>query len=176
MQVFQLHAQGHGGLDAVIGADAVMLGFNVPAVSDLGVQRGVVGGIDPGDAQEPLAPLRSAADRPFRSSRTSRARPCRCGASGPRTACAIGSGISGSRRRGGPLRGRDWHGSRPAPGDRPATPDAGGRCAGPGRRAPQPGPAAVSTSRRCHSARSPDAPSGGCSEPTSCGSTGNTIL
>ena len=32
-----------------------MLGFNVPAGGDLGVQRGVVGGIDPGDAHEPFA-------------------------------------------------------------------------------------------------------------------------
>ena len=96
-------------------------------------------------AQEPLGRARSGADRSFRSSRTSRAKPCRCGASTPRKACAIGSETSGSRRRGGPPRGRDWHESRPVPGDRPARPDGSGRSVGPERTAERRGPAAVST-------------------------------
>ena len=47
IEPFELHAQRHAGLDAVVGADRVVLGLDVPAGADVAVPLGVFGGRDP---------------------------------------------------------------------------------------------------------------------------------
>ena len=57
IEVFQLHPQGHARLDAVIGADGVMLSLDFPAGTDVAMQPGVFFSGDPTAARRPLSPL-----------------------------------------------------------------------------------------------------------------------
>ena len=67
VEPFELHAQRHGGLDAVVGADHVVLGLDVPARADVAVPLGVFVGRNPAAVAVALARLRSGADSAFGS-------------------------------------------------------------------------------------------------------------
>ena len=54
IEPLKLHAQRHGGLDAVVRADRVVLGLDVPAGLDVVMQPGVFGGGNPAAALVPL--------------------------------------------------------------------------------------------------------------------------
>ena len=67
VEPFELHAEGHAGLDAAVGADQVVLGLDPPARADVFVAFCVVVGRDPAAVAEAFSRFRNGARCAFGS-------------------------------------------------------------------------------------------------------------